>query len=173
MKVAFATLGCKVNHYETEAMRELFTGSGWECVPFPEPADVYIVNTCTVTGTGDSKSRQLIARAHRASPDALIVVTGCYAQTAPEAVSSLEGVGLVIGTDGRSRIVRRVEEALAGRRADHVPPLGRMRAFIRAGGDPSKEPDMAEDYKILVDEYGEYIFVTEEDRIELTTEERG
>ena len=129
MKVAFATLGCKVNHYETEAMRELFTGSGWECVPFPEPADVYVVNTCTVTGTGDSKSRQLIARAHRASPDALIVVTGCYAQTAPEAVSSLEGVGLVIGTDGRSRIVRCVEEALAGRRADYVPPLGRMRAF--------------------------------------------
>ena len=74
MKVAFATLGCKVNHYETEAMRELFTGSGWECVPFPEPADVYIVNTCTVTGTGDSKSRQLIARAHRASPDATLLL---------------------------------------------------------------------------------------------------
>ena len=129
MKVAFATLGCKVNHYETEAMRELFTGSGWECVPFPEPADVYVVNTCTVTGTGDSKSRQLIARAHRAAPDALIVVTGCYAQTAPEAVSALEGVGLVVGTDGREQIVRRVEAALAGRRADFVPPLGRMRAF--------------------------------------------
>ena len=90
-KAALTTLGCKVNHYETEAMRELFAQAGWEIVGFSDTADVYIVNTCTVTQTSDSKSRQMIARAHRSNPDALVVAVGCYAQVSPESVSALEG----------------------------------------------------------------------------------
>ena len=129
MKVAFYTLGCKVNHYETEAMRELFLAAGWESVPFTDSADVYIVNTCTVTGTGDAKSRKMIAAAHRLRPDALIAVTGCYAQVAADAVRALPGVGLVMGTADRRQIVERVTRALAGSRADHVIPIARMRSF--------------------------------------------
>ena len=104
------SLGCKVNHYETQAMRELFEAAGHTCVPFDAPADAYIVNTCTVTQTSDSKSRQMIARAHRSNPNALVVAVGCYAQVAPEIVSALEGVGLVLGTSGRTEIVSRVEQ---------------------------------------------------------------
>lgn len=130
MKAALTTLGCKVNHYETEAMRELFTHEGWQIVDFSEPADVYVVNTCTVTQTSDAKSRQMIARAHRMNPDALVVAVGCYAQVAPESVAALEGVGLVIGTGGRKEIVSRVNEALVSRKREScVVPFGELREF--------------------------------------------
>ncbi len=130
MKAALTTLGCKVNHYETEAMRELFVQSGWEIVDFSGMADVYVVNTCTVTQTSDTKSRQMIARAHRNNPDALVVAVGCYAQTAPETVAALEGVGLVIGTDGRKEIVSRVGDALLARAGEPVvSPIYEMREF--------------------------------------------
>ena len=130
MKVALTTLGCKVNHYETEAMRELFVQDGWEIVDFSDLADVYVINTCTVTQTSDTKSRQMIARAHRLNPNALVVAVGCYAQTAPEAVASLEGVGLVIGTSGRKEIVLRVNDALASKSDEaYISPLYEMREF--------------------------------------------
>jgi len=130
MKAALTTLGCKVNHYETEAMRELFVQDGWEIVDFSDLADVYVINTCTVTQTSDTKSRQMIARAHRMNPGALVVAVGCYAQTAPEAVASLEGVGLVIGTSGRKEIVLRVKDALASKADDsYISPLYEMREF--------------------------------------------
>ncbi len=130
MRVALTTLGCKVNHYETEAMRELFVQDGWEIVDFSALADVYVINTCTVTQTSDTKSRQMIARAHRMNPDALVVAVGCYAQTAPEAVASLEGVGLVIGTSGRKEIVRRVKDALQSKDEEaYISPLYEMREF--------------------------------------------
>ena len=115
MKAAFATLGCKVNHYETEAMRELFLRAGWEVVPFTDAADVYVVNTCTVTQISDAKSRQLLSRAHRANPEALVVAVGCYAELSPEALAALDGVGLVIGTSGKKDVVTRVTEALQTR----------------------------------------------------------
>ncbi|MDD4312248.1 MAG: radical SAM protein, partial [Eubacteriales bacterium] len=130
MKVALTTLGCKVNHYETEAMRELFVRDGWEIARFTDLADVYVINTCTVTQTSDTKSRQMIARAHRMNPEALVVAVGCYAQTAPEAVASLEGVGLVIGTSGRKEIVSRVNDALKSRTEEtYISPLYEMREF--------------------------------------------
>ncbi len=130
MKAALTTLGCKVNHYETEAMRELFVQDGWEIVDFSDTADVYVVNTCTVTQTSDTKSRQMLARAHRKNPDALVVAVGCYAQTAPESVSALEGVGLVIGTDGRKQIVSRVNDALRAKSGESfVSPIYEMRSF--------------------------------------------
>ena len=130
MIVSLITLGCKVNHYETEAMAELFSAAGWTVLPFPAYADAYVVNTCTVTSVSDGKSRRLIARAHRENPAALIAVTGCMAQTAPEAAAALPGVGLVLGVDGRKDIVSRVTNALAngGGGAD-VPDIARVHAF--------------------------------------------
>ena len=124
MRVALATLGCKVNHYETEAMRELFAAAGWEIAPFPEQADAYVINTCTVTGVSDQKSRQLIARAHRANPAALIAVAGCYAEVSGNEVQQLPGVGLVVGTEERTEIVERVTAALRERGGvgPQVPP---------------------------------------------------
>ena len=111
MKVAFYTLGCKVNHYETQAMEELFRAAGHEIVPFEETADAYIVNTCSVTSVSDKKSRQILSQAHRRNPDALIAAVGCYAEVAKDAVAALPGVSLVLGTDGRRDVVRLVEQA--------------------------------------------------------------
>ncbi|MCE5234580.1 MAG: tRNA (N(6)-L-threonylcarbamoyladenosine(37)-C(2))-methylthiotransferase MtaB [Clostridiaceae bacterium] len=117
MKAAFCTLGCKVNQYETQAMRELFERAGYETAAFDEPADVYVVNTCTVTQTGDKKSRQMISRAHALNPAAKVVVVGCYSQIAPEEVKKLPGVWMVLGTKERARIVELFEASLAGERA--------------------------------------------------------
>ena len=114
MRVAFCTLGCKVNHYETQAMSELFRNAGYEVVPFEEQADIYVVNTCTVTQISDKKSRQMLSRAHTQAPDALIVAVGCYAETARETVERLDGVSMVIGTEGRKDIVTLCERALKG-----------------------------------------------------------
>ena len=108
-KVAFYTLGCKVNQYETEAMTELFSEAGYEIAEFEEYADIYIINTCTVTNMSDRKSRQMIRRAKKINPEAVVVVTGCYAQTTPEAVAEIEGVNLVIGTKDRKNIVTLAE----------------------------------------------------------------
>lgn len=128
MKAAFCTLGCKVNQYDTEAMRELFENAGYETVDFSEPADVYVVNTCTVTQTGDKKSRQMISRAHALSPAAKIVVAGCYAQRAPEEVLALPGVSLVIGTKDRAHVVELVE-ALRQEKTTAVSDLRTERVF--------------------------------------------
>ena len=105
------TLGCKVNQYETETMEGLFRQAGYRVVPFTESADVYIVNTCSVTMLGEKKSRQLVRRAQRQNEAALIAVTGCYAQLAPDIVGTLPGVRLIVGTQDRGRIVELVEEA--------------------------------------------------------------
>ncbi|MCL6516347.1 tRNA (N(6)-L-threonylcarbamoyladenosine(37)-C(2))-methylthiotransferase MtaB [Alicyclobacillus sp.] len=108
--VAFHTLGCKVNFYDTEAIWRMFKAAGYEQVPFEERADVYVINTCTVTNTGDRKSRQMIRRAVRTNPDATVVVTGCYAQVAPDEVAKIAGVDLVVGNDRKSKIVELVEQ---------------------------------------------------------------
>jgi threonylcarbamoyladenosine tRNA methylthiotransferase MtaB len=121
MRVAFHTLGCKVNHYETEAVKEAFVSRGAEIVGEDEPADVYIINTCTVTNIADRKSRQFIRRARKAAPDALIVVTGCYAQVASEDVAAMPEVDLVIGNNRKSEICGLVMEKLAAKsRADSL-----------------------------------------------------
>ena len=110
MKVAIHTLGCKVNSYESEAMIELFKQKGYEEVPFKDIADVYVINTCTVTNTGDSKSRQMIRKAVRKNPEAVICVVGCYSQIAPEDIQNIEGVSVVLGTQFRNEIVDLVEQ---------------------------------------------------------------
>lgn len=107
--VAFYTLGCKVNQYETEAMEELFKNNGYTVVNFDDFADIYLINTCTVTSISDRKSRQMIRRAKKTNPNAVVAVTGCYAQTAPDDVLAVDGVNLVIGTKDRKNIVSLVE----------------------------------------------------------------
>ena len=111
-KAAFYTLGCKVNQYETEAMTESFENAGYEIVDYSEFADVYIINTCTVTNMGDRKSRQIIRRAKEKNPEALVAVVGCYSQIAPGEVLEIPEVSLVVGTDERSRMVELVEYAM-------------------------------------------------------------
>ena len=111
--VAFLTLGCKVNQIETQSMSELFRRAGYEIKEFGEDADIYVINTCSVTAVGEKKSRQQIRRAHRMNPEAVIAVTGCYAQLAPEDIAAIEGVGLVVGTKDRQNIVTMAEEAAA------------------------------------------------------------
>ncbi|MGE7919514.1 tRNA (N(6)-L-threonylcarbamoyladenosine(37)-C(2))-methylthiotransferase MtaB [Viridibacillus sp. NPDC093762] len=108
--VAFHTLGCKVNHYETEAIWQLFKDEGYERKEFDHQADVYVINTCTVTNTGDKKSRQVIRRAIRQNPDAVICVTGCYAQTSPAEIMAIPGVDIVVGTQDRTKMIGYIEQ---------------------------------------------------------------
>ena len=110
--VAFYTLGCKVNQYDTQAMRERFEEAGYTTADFEGAADVYVINTCTVTGTGDKKSMQTIRRCHRLNPEAAIIVTGCLAQRAADSLT-LPGVRLVIGTQRRGEVVELLHQALA------------------------------------------------------------
>ncbi|MCM3358414.1 MULTISPECIES: tRNA (N(6)-L-threonylcarbamoyladenosine(37)-C(2))-methylthiotransferase MtaB [unclassified Psychrobacillus] len=108
--VAFHTLGCKVNHYETEAIWQLFKENGYERTDFEKKSDVYVINTCTVTNTGDKKSRQVIRRAIRQNPDAVICVTGCYAQTSPAEIMAIPGVDIVVGTQERTKMLGYIEQ---------------------------------------------------------------
>ncbi|WP_426043287.1 tRNA (N(6)-L-threonylcarbamoyladenosine(37)-C(2))-methylthiotransferase MtaB [Bacillus pumilus] len=108
--VAFHTLGCKVNHYETEAIWQLFKEAGYERKEYESKADVYVINTCTVTNTGDKKSRQVIRRAIRHNPDGVICVTGCYAQTSPAEIMAIPGVDIVVGTQDRHKLLGYIEE---------------------------------------------------------------
>lgn len=108
--VAFHTLGCKVNHYETEAIWQLFKEAGYERKEYESKADVYVINTCTVTNTGDKKSRQVIRRAIRHNPDGVICVTGCYAQTSPAEIMAIPGVDIVVGTQDRHKLLGYIDE---------------------------------------------------------------
>lgn len=128
-KVAFHTLGCKVNQYETQAMSEKFISNGYDIVEDTEAADVYVINTCTVTNVGDKKSRQFIRKVKRINPDAIIAVVGCYSQTAPEEVAKIEGVNIIIGTNDRNKIVDLVEECTVEDRINIVEDIMQVREF--------------------------------------------
>lgn len=108
-RIAFYTLGCKVNQYETEAVAELFAKAGCEIVPYTEVADCYVINTCSVTAMSDRKSRQIIRRAKKTNPKSVIAVMGCYSQTAPDEVLEIDGVNLVLGTKDKASVVRLVD----------------------------------------------------------------
>ena len=140
------TLGCKVNHTETQAIEGLFKTKGYQIVPFEERAEFFLINTCSVTHLGERKSRQIIRRAIRNYPEAIIIVTGCYAQSAPGEISGIEGVDLVIGTQDRQHIVEWAENYQKGKEAEiHVGDIlvasefeelpayeeGRSRAFLK------------------------------------------
>ena len=143
MDIAIYTLGCKVNQYETAAMERELAARGHTLVPFEGPADAYIINTCTVTAVSDKKSRQMIRRARKLSPQAVVAVCGCYAQTRPEEVRTLE-VDLISGTGDRMGFLDLLEGAVrekepvvaldeAMRRRTFEPlPAGGMAARTRA-----------------------------------------
>lgn len=117
-RIAFYTLGCKVNQADTASMEAIFRKAGYQVVGFNEQADIYLINTCVVTNMGQRKSRQIINRAVRSNPLALTVVTGCYPQTAPDEVKNIAGVDVIIGNQERGRIVELAEQALAAKQDD-------------------------------------------------------
>lgn len=138
--VAFYTLGCKVNFVDTEAMWQLFKQSGYEQVDFEQTADVYVINTCTVTNTGDKKSRQIIRRAVRRNPDAIVAVTGCYAQTSPAEIMDIPGVDLVIGTQDRDKLMEYVTQLHEERQ-----PINAVRNIMKTRAFEELDvPDFAE-----------------------------
>ena len=109
-KVALHNLGCKVNAYEVEAMQQLLENAGYETVPFEEGADVYVINTCTVTNMADRKSRQMLHKAKKMNPDAIVVATGCYAQADTEKLKEDTAVDLILGNNQKTQIVEALEE---------------------------------------------------------------
>lgn len=115
MKIAIKTLGCKVNTYESESIWQMFEAAGYSRVKADQFADVYVINTCTVTNSGDRKSRQAIRKMIRQNPDAVTVVIGCYAQMAPEEIEAIEGVDIVMGTQGRENLLEYVQNFQAER----------------------------------------------------------
>ncbi|EMJ6203206.1 tRNA (N(6)-L-threonylcarbamoyladenosine(37)-C(2))-methylthiotransferase MtaB [Clostridioides difficile] len=128
-KVAFYTLGCKVNQYETEAMLELFEKDGYEQVNSEEYADVYVINTCTVTHMSDRKSRQYIRRVKKKNPDAIIAVVGCYSQVSPEEILDIEEVNLVMGTNDRRKIVEEIKKINSSKKVSTVDDIMKVKAF--------------------------------------------
>jgi len=113
-KIAFLTLGCKVNSYETEAMQALLAAAGATVVEFNEVADIYVVNTCSVTNMADRKSRQMLHRAKKKNPDAVVVAAGCYAQTADETAMKETGIDVIIGNNQKKQIVEILKQYMAG-----------------------------------------------------------
>lgn len=129
-KVAFHTLGCKVNQYETEAMEELFSKNGFEVVDEDSAADVYVINTCTVTNLSDRKSRQFIRKSKKLNPDSVVAVVGCYSQVSPEEVETIEGVDVVIGTSERDMIVELCKRSsISKEKINIVRPVKTYKAF--------------------------------------------
>ena len=127
-RIAFYTLGCKVNQADTASMETLFRSHGYTIVDFNGEADIYVINTCVVTNTGQRKSRQMINRAVRRNPTALVVVTGCYPQTAAEEVKAIAGVDLIIGNQDRAEIVGLVEAAAETQRVDTIDSVRKLSA---------------------------------------------
>ena len=116
-KVAFHNLGCKVNSYELDIMRQKMTEYGYETVPFTEQADIYVINTCTVTNIADRKSRQMIHRAKKKNPDALVIAVGCYVETDPARVGTDDAIDLAIGNNKKGQIAELVDAFLQQRDA--------------------------------------------------------
>lgn len=140
MRIAFHTLGCKVNQYETEGLKENFKKAGHEIVPDTEFADAYVINTCTVTNLADRKSRQFIRRARAINPDAAIAVTGCYVQVSPEEVAAIEGVDIIAGTNEKSGMVSLVEEYIRdGGKIRNVKSYDQLNTYEEIGTITSME----------------------------------
>ncbi|NPA53707.1 MAG: tRNA (N(6)-L-threonylcarbamoyladenosine(37)-C(2))-methylthiotransferase MtaB [Aquificae bacterium] len=120
LKVAFATLGCRMNQFETSALEETFTKKGYLLTDFKDIADVYVVNTCTVTNDADRTSRKTLRQAKRRNPDAVVVATGCYAQVSPEELAKMEEVDLVIGNSHKTAVYEIVENFINERKQEKV-----------------------------------------------------
>ncbi|MGI6256493.1 MAG: tRNA (N(6)-L-threonylcarbamoyladenosine(37)-C(2))-methylthiotransferase MtaB [Anaerovoracaceae bacterium] len=133
MKIAFHTLGCKVNQYESEALAEQFEAAGHRIVDDDEYADVYVINTCTVTGLADRKSRQYIRRMKKINPASIVAVVGCYAQVSPDEVAALEGVNIVAGTNEKENLVRYVEAYGDGNTEIHIKAYEDLSCYESSG----------------------------------------
>ena len=132
LRTAFYTLGCKVNHYESEALQTLFKEEGYEIVDFKDYADIYVINTCTVTNASDSKSRKTIRQAVRRNPDAVVAVIGCYAQVDHETIQAIDGVDIIQGTTDRARLLENVKRFLRDRKPiQSIDDLSRYKTFDR------------------------------------------
>jgi len=138
MRIALDALGCKLNQAETETLARELARAGHSLVARTEPADVYILNTCTVTHVADGKSRQLLRQARRRNPDALVVATGCYAQRAPEELSGIDGVDRVVGNDGKMGLPALLSDLglttgspAVGETPPRRAPRSRTRSFVK------------------------------------------
>lgn len=129
MKVSFYALGCKVNQYEIDCYAKMFRENGWETGSFSEVCDAYVINTCAITNIGERKSRQIIRRARKLNPDAVIAVTGCYAQTKAEEVKKMSEVDVVLGTANRALICEMVEAKLRGEDIDNLTDIMKLRDY--------------------------------------------
>ena len=109
-KVAFITLGCKVNQYETNAMSQEFIEKGYEVVEHHEKADIYVINTCTVTNMSDRKSRQMLRRVKELNPNSIVIACGCYVQVAKDEVAKIEDIDLILGNNEKKNIVEHLEQ---------------------------------------------------------------
>ena len=128
-RVAFLSLGCKVNAYETEAMRQLFEAAGALSAEFEEAADIYVVNTCTVTSIADRKSRQMLHRAKKRNPDAVVMAVGCYVQAAAEQVLADPAVDILVGNRQKNQVVQFAADYLAGRKVEGVTEISREKEY--------------------------------------------
>lgn len=130
-RVAYCTFGCRLNQYDTETIRALIAREhGYEAVAQREQADIYVVNTCTVTARADANARKTIRRLHSEYPEARIVVAGCYAQRAPEELAALPGVSLIIGAAERTRIGGELQDLVTGRQRIRVSPISEAKSFL-------------------------------------------
>ena len=131
-KVAFCTLGCKVNQYETNAMEQAFIKAGYKIVNFDQQADIYIVNTCTVTNMSDKKSRQMIRKAKQLNTDSIVVAVGCYAQVSKEKLAEIEEVDLILGNNEKKEIIKYIE-TFQKEKIIHLEDLMQQKDFIDFG----------------------------------------
>lgn len=135
-RAALHNLGCKVNFYETEAMAQLLEAAGYEIVPFEEKADVYVVNTCSVTNIADRKSRQMLHRAKKRNPDSVVVAAGCYVQAAGEKLKEDGAVDLIVGNNRKKELPGLLEQYFAGRKMErekYLIDIGKTREYERLG----------------------------------------
>ena len=128
-KTAFYTLGCKVNQYETDGMTEILKGYGCEIVPFSEQADIYIINTCSVTNMAERKSRQIIHRAKKLNPDAILVACGCYVQAAARELQQDNHIDIVVGNNRKADIARILDEYIGKLKGVYKPRFKFMKKF--------------------------------------------
>ncbi len=134
MKIAFHTLGCKVNQYETQALKEKFLARGYDIVGDEDFADVYVINTCTVTGLSDRKSRQFIRRVKKINPDSITAVIGCYAQVSPDEAKRIEGVNIVAGTNEKNSLPDYIEEYAKTKGVDcHIKDWAQLTEYEETG----------------------------------------
>ena len=141
-KVAFCTLGCKVNQYETNAMEESFINLGYKIVNFEEKADIYVINTCTVTNMSDKKSRQMIRKAKQLNKDAIVVAVGCYAQVSKDKLEEIEEVDLILGNNEKKEIVKYVEK-FEKEKIVHLEDILHQKEFIDFGTTTNMEKTRA------------------------------